>query len=70
MRVQSDLTRLYTTQLYIYLDECHSISSVNLEELWKKIEVNNTCLDQDNSFVLDKLNSSSGSALSDNPQLN
>ena len=31
--------------------------------------MNNTCLDQDNSFVLDKLNSSSGSALSDNPQL-
>jgi hypothetical protein len=39
-----------------------------MKELWKKIEVN-TCLDKDNSFVLDQLNSSTNSALSDNPQL-
>lgn len=28
-----------------------------------------TCLDKDSSFVLDQLNSSTNSALSDNPQL-
>jgi hypothetical protein len=36
--------------------------------LWKRIEVH-TCLDKDSSFVLDQLNSSTNSALSDNPQV-
>ena len=66
--VQNDLTKRYANELYLYLEECHSQEKVNLEEQWKKIEVN-TCLDKDSSFVLDKLNSSSSSALSDNPQL-
>ena len=68
VRVQSDLTRLYTTSLYMYLEECHNRETVNLADLWRKIEVN-TCLDKDSSFVLDQLNSSTNSALSDNPQL-
>lgn len=66
--VQNDLTKRYASQLYLYLQECHNRDSNNLKELWKKIEVN-TCLDKDSSFVLDQLNSSTNSALSDNPQL-
>jgi len=64
---QNDLTRRYANELYLYLEECHSSEHVSLEQLWSKIEVH-TCLDKDSSFVLDQLNSSTNSALSDNPQ--
>ena len=66
--VQNDLTKKYASELYLYLEECHSRENVNLADLWKKIEVH-TCLDKDSSFVLDQLNSSTNSALSDNHQL-
>ena len=65
--VQNDLTKRYANELYLYLEECHSPEQVSLEQLWSKIEVH-TCLDKDSSFVLDQLNSSTNSALSDNPQ--
>lgn len=66
--VQNDMTKRYANELYTYLEECHDKDTINLQELWKKIEVH-TCLDKDSSFVLDQLNSSTNSALSDNPQL-
>ena len=66
--VQNDLTKRYANDLFMYLEECHSREVINLKDLWKKIEVH-TCLDKDSSFVLDQLNSSTNSALSDNPQL-
>lgn len=65
--VQNDLTKRYANELYLYLEECHSPENVDLVKLWDKIEVH-SCLDKDSSFVLDQLNSSTNSALSDNPQ--
>ena len=65
--VQNDLTKRYANELYIYLEECHSPDLVDLVQLWNKIEAH-TCLDKDSSFVLDQLNSSTNSVLSDNPQ--
>jgi hypothetical protein len=65
--VQNDLSKRYASELYLYLEECHRDAG-SLQDSWKKIEVH-TCLDKDSSFVLDQLNSSTNSALSDNPQL-
>ena len=65
--VQNDLTKRYANELYLYLEECHNPYHVDLVKLWNKIEVH-TCLDKDSSFVLDQLNSSTNSALSDNLQ--
>jgi hypothetical protein len=59
---QNDLTKRYSNELYLYLEECHL---VNLEEIWRKVQVK-TCLDKDNSVIIDELNSSNSSVQSQN----
>jgi hypothetical protein len=66
--VQNDLTKRYASELYVYLEECHNKDMVDLEELWRKVEAR-SCLDKDSSFVLDQLNSSTNSAISESPQM-
>jgi hypothetical protein len=61
---QNDLTKRYSNELYLYLEECHQRERVSLEDIWRKLEVR-SCLDKDNSLIIDELNSSTASAQSE-----
>jgi hypothetical protein len=62
---QNDLSKRYSNDLYLYLEQCHLVT---LEELWGRLEVR-SCLDKDNSLIIDELNSSTASAQSENEMI-